>query len=111
MICVDTDIREVVAIIDKADLMITIDSGPMHIASAVQTPIVALFGPTQEEVYGPYSLTEKHRIIRGNAGCAPCYKTREFVDCENRIADCMLSIKEEDVLKAAMELLDERKID
>lgn len=49
----ETNLKQLAAIVEKCDLMITNDSGPMHIAAAVETPVVAIFGPTNPELQGP----------------------------------------------------------
>jgi len=52
-------------------MVITTDSGPMHLACAVGTPVVALFGPTDPARTGPYG--RGHTVIRANLSCMPCF--------------------------------------
>jgi hypothetical protein len=52
------------------DLFITSDTGPMHLASAVSTPLVALFGPADPRAAGPRAATE--RVLRVDLPCSPC---------------------------------------
>ena len=54
-----TDIRELISLISECDLLVTNDSGPMHIGYAVRTPVVAIFGSTSPEHTGPVG-TEGH---------------------------------------------------
>lgn len=87
-----TNLKELSFLLSLSDLMITTDSGPMHIASAMGTPIVALFGPTAPWRTGPYS---NHAIVlRHNVSCSPCFKRK----CESQA--CMDSISVEEVLDA-----------
>ena len=62
------------ALIESCDLYLTCDSGPMHIAAAVGTPTVALFGPTSPTRHGPYG--ENHEVIEKPVSCRPCYKRK-----------------------------------
>jgi lipopolysaccharide heptosyltransferase I len=70
----DTTLRELVALLDLADLVICHDSGPMHIAAALKKPLVALFGPTNPRRTGPYGSSA--RIIAQPLPCVPCYRRR-----------------------------------
>ena len=60
-----TNVRQLAYLIEKAKLLITNDSAPMHIASAVDTPVLAFFGPTDEKKYGPATKT-KSKVLRKN---------------------------------------------
>jgi len=90
-----TTIKELAAISDAADIFFGVDSAPMHIAAAVKTPVVALFGPTGESTWGPYG--DKHIILSKNMPCKPCRKGM----CEGiNLRECMSAIKPEDVKNA-----------
>ncbi len=67
-----TTLKELVAVIAEARVMLTNDSGPMHVAAAVGTPAVAVFGPTDPRRTGPFG--PGHRVLAGRAACAPCYR-------------------------------------
>lgn len=71
------------ALLSKASLLITNDSGPMHIAAAVGTPVVALFGPTSAVRTGPYGAG--HSVLTGKAPCSPCFsrfcKNASYLAC------------------------------
>ena len=67
-----TTLMELGALIESCALYLTCDSGPMHIATAVGTPTIALFGPTSPIRHGPYG--ENHKIIEKSVECRPCYK-------------------------------------
>jgi heptosyltransferase II len=66
-----TDLRELMALIEHCDVFLTNDSGPMHIASALGTKIVALFGSTSDIKTGPYN---GGTVIHKRPSCSPCYK-------------------------------------
>lgn len=90
-----TGIKELISVINLSKLLITVDSGPMHIAAAVGTSVVALFGPTAPWRTGPYG--RGHIVIRKELLCSPCFsrrckETTEFL--------CMKEIKAEDVMTA-----------
>lgn len=67
-----TSLRDVIALAARATIAIGPDSGPMHIAAAVGTPIVSLWGATSPKRAAPYG--SEHLLIQGEAPCTPCYK-------------------------------------
>ena len=69
-----TTLRECVALCRRARLVVAADTGPLHIACAVGTPVVALFGPTDPERNGPFSPED--RVVRRAPSCAPCYRQK-----------------------------------
>jgi lipopolysaccharide heptosyltransferase II len=69
-----TSLKELAALLKLSTLLITNDSGPMHLANAVGTPIVAIFGPTNPKRTGPYR--GNYRIVRQELPCIPCYLKR-----------------------------------
>lgn len=69
-----TGLRDVIAVMARAALAVGPDSGPMHIAAALGTPVVALFGPTTPLRTGPWGY--EALVVQGDAPCAPCYQTR-----------------------------------
>jgi ADP-heptose:LPS heptosyltransferase len=80
--------------------VITNDSGPMHLAAAVGTPVVAIFGPTDPALTGPYG--SQHVVLRAGIACSPCFKDY----CANRVQmECMKLVSVEPVLEAAKKFL------
>ena len=69
-----TDLKELAALISLAHFVVTVDSGPMHIAAALSTPVVALFGPTAPARTGPYG--KGNIIIKRDMDCSPCFLRR-----------------------------------
>jgi len=94
-----TDLKELAALLRYVDLLVTNDTGPMHIAVAVGTPVIAIFGPTDPKRTGPYG--EGHKVMTAGVGCSPCFKR------ECREMTCMDSIRVDDVMKAVKEMLDQ----
>ena len=92
-----TDLMTLAALYEKADLVISTDTGPMHLAAAVETPVVALFGPTAPWRTGPYG--GHHRVIRIKTACSPCFKR----NCDR--PSCMQQIDSETVFRAAGDIL------
>lgn len=82
-----TSLSEMVEWIRLADVTITNDTGPMHVAAAMQKPVVAFFGPTAPERTGPYGQIDK--VLRAKLPCAPCMQRRchfeENMACLHRI--------------------------
>ena len=69
-----TSLREAIGIIQRAKLAVGPDTGLMHIAAAVGTPVISLWGATDPDRTGPYGFGDL--VIRGQAPCVPCYKRR-----------------------------------
>ncbi len=86
-------------IISRMDLLITNDSGPMHIAAAAKTPLVALFGPEDPKLFGPFTSPELYRVIQKDLPCRPCGDKK----CVS--LSCLNLITIEEVLAACCELL------
>lgn len=92
-------LQELAALIKKSDVLVTNDSGPMHIAAAVGTPVVALFGPTEPARTGPY--TENCIVIKKEMDCSPCFRSR----CTKKSFECMEFITVDEVFEAVKKLL------
>ncbi len=96
-----TSLLQLSALLKKADLLITNDSGPMHIAAAVGTPVVAIFGPTRPVRTGPYG--NGHVVLQSDLSCVNCLKKR----CND--LKCMEAITVDDVLTAVKGILKNKK--
>lgn len=95
-----TAIEVLPALLESAALLFTNDSGPMHIAAAVGTPVVALFGPTSPVRTGPYG--HDHRVLTSAVPCRPCFSRV----CRNHIPlDCLKSIDPKVAFEAVRERL------
>ena len=94
-----TNLRELAYLCKRATVVISTDSGPMHLAAVLGTPVVAIFGPTAPWRTGPYGHV--HRVLRTERDCSPCFQR----SCET--VDCMTAIEVDDVFRAVVEQLDE----
>jgi len=92
-----TSLPELIGVINGAIGLISTDTGTAHMASAVNTEVFALIGPTPAEGTGPYQTPfNKVHIITLNLDCAPCYKTKIMLQCTDNI--CMKQISTKMVL-------------
>jgi 3-deoxy-D-manno-octulosonic-acid transferase/heptosyltransferase-1 len=102
-----TDLTLLIALLRRIDLLVTVDSGPMHMAAALRTPLVALFGPTDPRLVGPYGgdLPAGQAggvVLRVSLPCSPCSKRWCWIE-DDRL--CMRSISVDAVAEAASALL------
>jgi heptosyltransferase-2 len=98
VLCGETTLAELVGVLARLRLLLTNDSGPMHLAAALGTPLVAVFGSTDWTETAPVS--ERARVVREAAECAPC-KLREC-PIDHR---CMTRVSVDRVAAAALELV------
>ena len=104
-LCGELDLVDLAAVLASLDVFVTGDTGPMHLASAVSTPVVALFGPADPRRYGP--MSPRQRVIRVDLPCSPCGMVRLPPErCRGHVPDCMDGIQVDAVVKAALDLLD-----
>lgn len=97
------DLKQLAALTAQATLFIGVDSAPMHIAAAMQTPTVALFGPSGDREWGPWQVP--HRVVASGHSCRPCGND----GCGGgKLSDCLAALPVERVLAAAQELLPAR---
>jgi ADP-heptose:LPS heptosyltransferase len=94
-----TSVRELAAIIRNLDLFISVDTGPAHMAAALATPLVVLWGPAIYEQTRPISSFASIEIVRASVPCAPCYDTPAMKSCEDNL--CMKGILPDAVLESA----------
>jgi heptosyltransferase-1 len=92
-----TSLRELACLYRRSSLLITTDSGPMHVATAMGTPVVALFGPTDPLRTGPYG--KGHTVIRKELSCSPCFLKK----CEAKT--CMNDVRVDEVFEKVSEKL------
>lgn len=85
-----TSVRELAAVIRQLDAYVSVDSGPAHIAAAIGTPLVVIWGPGIYEQTRPISSTTPITVVRHSVFCAPCYGTRRMKACTRNI--CMEAI-------------------
>ncbi len=98
-----TSLRELIALISECDVFLSNDSGPMHIAYAVGTPVVALFGSTDPNLTGPAG--RGNVVLKSVLPCSPCFERT----CREKDMRCMYDIASDDVFLAVKELLPDKK--
>jgi lipopolysaccharide heptosyltransferase I len=92
-----TNLRQLVALLERASLVIANDTGPMHIASALNRPLVTMFGPTSPIQTGPYDRLDT--VVQLDIPCSPCFSRT----CSHQ--SCLRQLTIEPVLKLAEEQL------
>jgi heptosyltransferase-2 len=98
-----TDLRQLAALISECDVLLTNDSGPMHIGYAVGTPLVAVFGSTSAAHTGP--VGDGNRVIKKDVECAPCYERT----CRRGDLKCMDLVTAGEVFESINSLISVRR--
>ena len=99
-LCGRTTLVELGSLLQEMDLVLTVDTGPMHMAAALDRPVLALFGPTDPRCTGPYG--SRHRMLTAeDLACRPCLADT----CHREKLDCMAGITPDRVIAAALEML------
>ncbi|MBM9537137.1 lipopolysaccharide heptosyltransferase II [Desulfobulbus alkaliphilus] len=97
-----TSLIEAMALIGECDVFVSNDSGLMHVAAALHTPLVAVFGSTDHIATGPFS--ENAIVVRKPLSCSPCKKTK----CPEKHFRCMQMITAAEVYAAVIQALQEK---
>lgn len=108
-----TTVHETAALIERCSLFVGNDSGPMHIAVAVGTPVVAVFGPSNKEAWGPYSPPGKpnlNKVVARDLPCMPCFYRAHSLGLREGCGPrpCLTALQAAPVLAACDEVLNER---
>lgn len=104
-LCGLTSLSDLAALMRRAELCIANDSGPLHLAAALGTPLVAIFGPTDPVWVGPYEQLDA--VVRAGVACSPCY-LRQLRQCRYNHA-CMREVTAEMVIQRAERVLSSRR--
>jgi heptosyltransferase-2 len=98
-----TSLRELISLISECDVFVTNDSGPLHIAYAVGTPLVAIFGSTDPELTGPPPEVEgsSNVVLTSSLSCSPCFERT----CKNNDMRCMYAVTSDDVYLGIKKIL------
>jgi heptosyltransferase II len=96
-----TSLRELMALLKICRVLLTNDSGPMHVAAALGVPVVVPFGSTSPELTGPGLPGDpQHRLLKSDARCSPCFRRECPIDFR-----CMAGISAERVSQAVLSLV------
>ena len=103
-VLVGESMEKVCTILKKSDLLLCNDGGLLHLAHALGTKTVAIFGPVDEKIYGPYGGPAQSRVLVEQVPCRPCYKNFYFPACfhERR---CLAELSSDKVIEAVKEIL------
>lgn len=96
-------LRETAALIRRCRLFITNDSGLMHIAAAVKTPLISIWGPSNHAKSAPYGAKERCLIVSKNLPCQPCYQMYQPFTCTT--LDCLKLITVQDIVSLVPQFL------
>lgn len=99
----ETSLRQLMALMGQCRLIVTNDSGPMHLAAGLGLPVVAIFGSTDERATGP--LSTRASVVKHEAACSPCGLRECPIDFR-----CMMGVTVESVHRAALELVKELNV-
>jgi heptosyltransferase-3 len=98
-LCGKLTLKQLGAVSRHAKFFVGVDSAPMHIASAMQTPVVALFGPSGEFNWGPWQVP--HRVVASSHSCRPCGND----GCGGgKLSECLSTLPVSEVLQAVQAL-------
>jgi len=100
LIITDATLGQLAAIFKRCDLAIGLDSGAMHLAAAMDTPSVHLYGPVSDSSFGPWGDSEQHMVVKSDLSCIPCNRL-DYGPKELAEHLCVKSISPEQVLEAA----------
>lgn len=98
-----TSITQLAALLKRAEVLISNDSAVLHLASYANIPVVAIFGPTDETMYGPWS--KNFLIVKKEIFCRPCKKAQ----CKFNTLECMQLIKVRDVIRGVRDILTQNR--
>lgn len=99
-----TNLKELISLLSIINVFVCADSGPLHIANSLGTPVVGLYGPTRPEVTGPVGVG-RSRVLIADVGCnrQPCY----FDQCPDNL--CMQAVTVQDVFNSVQEIKNEKQ--
>jgi heptosyltransferase-2 len=96
-----TSLRELMALLKLCRVLLTNDTGPMHVAAALGTPVVVPFGSTAPELTGPGLPGDpRHRLLKSAAPCSPCFRRTCPIDLR-----CLTGIAPDRVIEAVFQVL------
>ena len=100
-----TSLTELVGVLAGAQALVTTDTGPSHLAAAVGTPVLAIFGPSDHRKTGPFATADNLvRILSAGLDCSPCSHTDRIRSCpDNR---CMQAVPPKRVVAELASVLD-----
>jgi ADP-heptose:LPS heptosyltransferase len=109
LLMTDLTVGQLAALLARAQLVLGVDNGPLHMAAAQDTPSIRIYGPTDARIFGPWGDTTRHVVIASTEKCAgcpfiPCGRL-DFADTELVAHPCVRVITEEQVEGAIKKLV------
>lgn len=104
-LCGRTTVDELLALLERADLVASGDSGPLHLAAALGRPVIGIYGPTDPRIHGPAFSVAAVSIHRYDLPCSPCYSLAATAECPLGDPICMRLVSVESVVAAAVDIL------
>ena len=101
----ETGLGELAAIMARCQLVLGVDSGPLHLAVAMGTPTVHLFGPVDKRAFGPWGDPAHHVVVTSEMDCIPCNRL-DYTPSELDGHPCVRNITVEQVLEAVEKLVE-----
>jgi len=106
--CGKTTLGQLAALLARCDLVITNDGGPLHMAVALKRKTIAIFGPVDEKIYGPYPVRDIYEAVSSNVPCRPCYKNFKYAKCDK--LDCLKNVVTKNVIDAVDRLIGKEEL-
>ena len=100
-----TSLPALLALLERADVLVSGDSGPLHLAVAVDCPVLAIHGPTDPGQSGPYRA-RRAVVLRHDLPCSPCYNLQQVADCPLGHTLCQRLVSPESAFHALLSLLE-----
>ena len=114
LLITDATIGQLAALLNRAQLVLGVDNGPLHLATAVNTPTIRIFGPTTPSLFGPWGSPERHKIITSVYRCSNCLSIPcgrlYFSPQELPHHTCVKMIKEQEVQKILLSMIEDKKM-
>jgi lipopolysaccharide heptosyltransferase II len=102
----ETSVDELAAVLARCDLVLSGDSGPLHMAVALNRPTISIYGPTDPAISGPFPRPGQTAVVlRTGIGCSPCYNALATADCPYGNAVCMSHLTVDTAYAAARRVL------
>jgi 3-deoxy-D-manno-octulosonic-acid transferase len=99
----ETSLSQLAALVAQSQVLLTGDTGPLHMAVALRTPTVSIFGPTDPAVFGP--LSAQHIVLRSSLECTPCHKQK----CRQQTLKCLYDVLPQTAVAAVRRQLTNKK--
>ncbi len=100
-----TNLLQLAALLERCSILVTNDTGTMHVASAVGTPVVAIFGPTDPVATGPWG--DGHTVVKKEVACSPCFK--RVCPTDHRCMEEITVDEVEEIVDKKLRVLDEKR--